>query len=107
MSTMRKPTAADVFFAVGEDTKIREFGQAAERVGYEVKVDHVLCWSPGKEDMWVVRRNKKTGVPYCSCPSWRFPKKIELPDGTLAPGERFCKHLSALAQADVEVPQPN
>lgn len=118
MSDKKKPSAWDVLGILSEDDELKQFGQRLDAVRYKVMKGRVLCWSveldpvmrtlteiEGKppKDVWEVKRAKKTGETYCTCPSWRWPKKLFDEDGNALPPNRFCKHLAKLMKDGIEL----
>jgi predicted nucleic acid-binding Zn finger protein len=67
----------------------------AEIVRYAIGDDRIVVWTTS-DRKWEVRRSKKDGAIYCTCPAWRFRKSR---------GEDTCKHCVAVLNAGIQVPE--
>lgn len=83
----------EVMVELSDDKDLRELMAKAEIVKYAVGEDRVMVWT--RDHVWEVRRSKKDGNVYCTCPAWRFRKDKST----------TCKHCVAVLNAGIEVPE--
>jgi len=83
----------EVMVELSDDAELRALMAKAEIVKYSVRPDCVVVWTQDHE--WQVRRSKKDGNVYCTCPAWRFRKDKST----------TCKHCIAVLNAGIEVPE--
>jgi len=84
----------EVMVELSDDPALRELMYKAEIVKYAIGEDGVTVWTTTDHE-WSVRRSKKDGAIYCTCPAWRFRK-----DKTTT-----CKHCIAVMNAGIQVPE--
>lgn len=79
-----------------DDEKIKNEIAKALHVRYEVMEEEILV--SASSSVWCVRRSKRDGEVYCTCPAYRFRKKS---------GIEKCKHMLAIDAEGIEVPTYN
>ena len=83
-----------VMVELSDDQGLRDLMAKAEIVSYAIGEDRIVVWTTS-DHKWEVRRSKRDGAIYCTCPAWRFRKDKE----------STCKHVIAVLNAGLEVPE--
>jgi len=83
-----------VMVELSDDPAMRALWNKAEIVSYAIGEDRIVVWTTS-DRKWEVRRSKKDGNIYCTCPAWRFRKDKS----------STCKHCVAVLNAGLQVPE--